>query len=167
MATLNKSQTWARVLEIIETNKLSDEIKSELSNLLEPKKGQGKTTRIVKTIDDIEYRNCRFTGRLWKLDDLVYQNDKFREEGKDKGYSLVGISLWNKGQKHIKDVKNKLTELILSDIPDVEKVEELKTELKSIETDNLGNQAKWLNQFATEDQLKTIKNNSYELDVEV
>jgi anti-sigma28 factor (negative regulator of flagellin synthesis) len=145
-----KSQIWNRVEEIIEDYSLNKEVAEKLANLLEPR--TKSSNRIIKTIDGTVYKNCRFTGRLWPADELIYQNDQMRAEDKDKGYSKVGISIWSKGQKHIKELKNDLTTEILSDTPDSAKVEELKTELKEIETGNLGNDYNWLLQFMTEEQ---------------
>ncbi len=167
MATKTKTQVWNEVLGIAKEFELSEEVIKSLSELLEPKRGGGSSSRIIKTIDGEEYRNCRFTNKLWKLEDLIYQNDEMRELKKDKGYSKVGISLWNKGQKYIKDLKEQMTEIILSDKPDNKKLGKLKNELKEIEAKNLGNDAEWLLQFATEDQLKEIKNNTYDIDYEV
>ena len=147
---LTKSQIWTSVQAIIENYNLEDEVAKKLASLLEPRtKG---SNRIVQVIDGTVYKNCRFTGRLWPETDLIYQNDEMRTEGKDKGYSKVGISIWSKGQKHIKELKNDLTDLILSDNPDSTKVEELKTELKEIESGNLGNDYSWLLQFMTDEQ---------------
>ena len=164
MAT--KKEIWDEVINIGKEFGLDEQVMRSLSELLEPKRGGGHSSRIIKTIEGEEYRNCRFTGKLWKLDDLIYQNDEMRAAKKDKGYSKIGIPLWNKGQKHIKSLKDEMTNIILSDEPDDKKLKSLKDELKSIEKDNLGNDPKWLVQFATEDQLKEIKNNSYDLDVE-
>lgn len=166
MSTLNKSQIWERVEAIFAEYEIGEEAQKDLAELLKPKGKGSSSNRIIKTIDDTEYRNCRFTGRLWKLEDLVYQNDEKRSESKDKGYSNVGISLWNKGQKKIKDIKNDLTDEIMKDEPDLDKVTSLKGELKEIESGNLGNDFNWLLQFATKEQEKSIKNDSYDINIE-
>ena len=157
---MTKTEIWTRVQDIAEAYDFSGEAVKALSELLEPRKGGEKSIRIIKEIDGIVYKNCRFTGLLWPEDELIYQNDEKRAEKKDKGYSKIGISLWSKGQKHIKALSNQLTEQILSDQPDAGKIEELKKDLKEIKDKNLGNDYKWLLKFATKDQLKEIKEKS-------
>jgi len=154
---MTKTEQWTKVQEIAKKHKFNEKVMKSLAELLEPKKGGGHSDRIVQIIDGEEYRNCRFTGKLWSLDDLVYQNDEMRKKKKDKGYSKIGISLWNKGQKHIKTLQNKLTEEILKDDPDLETVESLKNEIKEIKVKNLGNNPAWLTTFASEDQKKVLK----------
>ena len=157
MATMKKSELWNEVLRIAEENNLSEAAINELSKLLEPKRGGGHSNRIIKDIDGTTYKNCRFTDRLWPESELIYQNDEMREQKKDKGYSKVGISLWNKGQKHIKNIKEEMTNIILADEPDMDKLAALKDELKSIEKNNFGNDATWLEQFATDEQLAELE----------
>jgi hypothetical protein len=157
---MNKSQLWHEVKNLIESTdfkskKAKEEFYSRIATLLEPKKG-GHSSRIIKEIDGIKYKTCRFTNRLWPTDELVYQNDNAKEEGKDKGYSKVGISLWNKGRKHIKNLEAKLTEAVLEG----EDPTEFAQELKEIKEKNLGNSAEWLLQFATDEQLKEIEEKS-------
>ena len=166
MTTMKKSEIWAEVLKIAEENNLSNEAINALSELLEPKRGGGHSNRIIKTFDDITYKNCRFTGRLWPESELVYQNDQARENGKDKGYSKIGISLWNKGQKYIKGLKDKMTEIILSEEPDMNELASLKDELQDIEAKNLGNNSEWLLKFATDEQKTEIEEKSLPIDHE-
>lgn len=163
---MNKTQVWAEVLNISKEYDLSKEAVAALSNLLEPKKGSSSSARIIKMIDGKEYRNCRFTNQLWALDDLIYQNDEKREAKKDKGYSKIGISIWNKGQKYIKDLKDNLMDLTLNEEVDLETLAKLKEKLRDIKEKNLGNNPEWLVQFLSEDQLKELKNKSYPLDIE-
>ena len=157
---MKKSEIWTKVLEIAENHNLSNEVIKELSTILEPKRGGGHSNRIIKEIDGKIYKNCRFTNRLWSEDDLVYQNDEMKSQGKDKGYSKVGISLWNKGQKYIKDLKQKLLDMMLSEDVDTKKLKKLKDELKKIEEKNLGNDSEWLIRFATEEQIAEIGDKS-------
>ena len=158
---MKKSEVWAKVLEIKKEHKINEKAFQALAEILEPKKSGGGSSRIIEVINGLEYRACRFTGQLWPLDELVYQNDEMKELKKDKGYSKIGISLWNKGQKYIKDLKNKLTDEIMKDVPDVIKIEEFKTELKEIEAKNLGNDHNWLiEKFATPKQLEEINEKS-------
>jgi len=164
---MNKSDTWNATLEIIRTHDLSKEIELELEALLAPKKGGGGTARELFTIDGNDYKYCRFTGTLSLLGDLVYQNDEKKAAKQDKGYSTIGISLWSKGQKHIKELKDKLTEQILSDEPDTGIIGEIKAELKDIAADNLGNDYTWLRQFLTEEQEEYLSENTQSpLDIE-
>ena len=157
MATkMTKAKLWEQVLNIGKEFKLDEEVMKSLSELLEPKRGGGHSNRIIKEIDGIIYKNCRFTGKLWPETELIYQNEEAKEVGKDKGYSKVGISIWNKGQKYIKDLKNQMTEIILMDKPDAEKLEKLKNELKEIESKNLGNDSEWLMRFLTKEQEELI-----------
>jgi hypothetical protein len=162
---MTKTEIWTKVLEIIDNYELSTAAATDLEALLKPKSG-GASNRIVKIIDEVTYKNCRFTGLLWPVDELVCQNDQMKSEGKDKGYSKTGISVWSKGQKYIKSLKDDMTTIILSDEPDMNKLAELKTELKDIEVNNLGNDFKWLEQFLTEDQEKEVKHKALPLDTE-
>ena len=157
---MNKSQVWNEVKNLIESTefkskKAKEEFYSHIASLLEPKKG-GHSSRIVKEIDGITYKNCRFTNRLWPTDELIYQNDEYKAQEKDKGYSKVGISLWNKGQKHIKELEASLTEAVLNG----EDPTSFAQELKEIKEKNLGNSPEWLLRFATDDQLKEIEEKS-------
>lgn len=154
---MTKKEIWTKVSEIAANHNLSEVVIKELAEILEPKKGGGSSSRIIKEIDGITYKNCRFTGRLWPESELIYQNDEKRESGQDKGYSKVGISLWNKGQKYIKNLKERLTDEVMKDEPDAEMVKKLKEELTAIQKDNLGNNSEWLGQFATEEQKKEIE----------
>ena len=158
---MTKKQMWDKVLELMESHSIENaEFKKELAQLLEPKKGGGASNRITVEKDGITYKSCRLTDRLWPESELIYQNDKMREVGKDKGYSKVGISLWNKGQKYIQNLKNDLTNEIMANKPDKKKLEEMKKELKEIESKKSGNNPEWILKFATEDQLKEIDEKS-------
>lgn len=154
---MTKKEIWTKVSEIAANHNLSEVVIKELAEILEPKKGGGGSSRIIKEIDGIIYKNCRFTGRLWPESELIYQNDEKREAGQDKGYSKVGISLWNKGQKYIKNLKERLTDEVMKDEPDAGVVKKLKEEITAIQKDNLGNNSEWLGQFATEEQKKEIE----------
>ena len=150
---MKKSELWNKIQEIGKKHELSKEVMDELSIYLEPKKSGSHSERIEKVIEGKTYRNCRFLNLMVPIEDLVYQNDKMREEGKDKGYSKIGISIWNKGQKKIKDLQQKLTDGVLNG----EDVTEVASELKEIKEKNLGNNPEWLKQFETDDQKEVVK----------
>ena len=162
---MNKAQLWAKVQEAIEatefkSKKSKEEFYSHMAELLEPKRGGGASTRTIKEVDGTIYKSCRLTGRLWPESELVYQNEKAKEEGKDKGYSKVGISLWNKGQKFIRDLETKLVDATING----EDPTELAYDLKKIKSEKLGNSPEWIKQFATEEQLKEIEEKSLPID---
>jgi len=157
---MKKSELKTKISEVLSNyGQLDTELGKELLQLVTT---TPKSSRIIKMIDGEEYRNCRFTGRLWPLDELVYQNDEYRTQGKDKGYSKIGISLWNKGQKYIKNLETKMIDLIMSG----EDASKVATELKQIKENNLGNKPEWLLQFATPEQEEIMKSKSYPLDFE-
>ena len=125
------------------------------------KKSDTKSSRIIKMIDDEEYRNCRFTGRLWPLGELVYQNNEHRTQGKDKGYSKIGISLWNRSRRYIKSLEKEMLDLIMNDDKDASGVA---ARLKEIQDNNLENKLEWLLQFASPEQKEIMEFKSYPLD---
>ena len=150
---MRKSEIWNKIQEIGEKYSLSEDVMEELGSFLKPKKSGSHSERIEKEIEGKIYRNCRFLNLMVPIEDLVYQNDKMREEGKDKGYSKIGISVWNKGQKVIRDLQQKLTDGVLNG----DDVTEIASELKEIKEKNLGNNPEWLKQFLTDDQKEVVK----------
>ena len=157
---MTKTQIWNEVQKIAADHKINKKAMAALAELLEPKRGGGHSNRIIIEKDGITYKSCRYTNRLWPVDELIYQNDEMKTQGKDKGYSKVGISLWNKGQKYLKDLKESLMNEIISDDPDQKKVKEMKEQIKEIEEKKLTSDPNWLIQFATEEQLKEIEEKS-------
>ena len=157
---MTKTEIWNKVQEIAAEHRINKKAMAALAELLEPKKGGGHSNRIVVEKDGITYKSCRFTNRLWPEDELIYQNDDMKAKGKDKGYSRVGISLWNKGQKELKEIKEALTNELINDNPNQDKIKELSAQLKEIESKNLNNNPEWLLQFATDEQLKEIEEKS-------
>ena len=145
---MTKSQVWAEVQKILEGTKVSKAKMEELSVLLAPKAGGRANPTLV--IDDIEYYYCRYTGKFWPLENMICQNDEKRQLGITKGYSKVGISLWTKGQKYYKDLKDKLTIAILEGNTDDEVIAELR------DIKDKTNTIEWLGQFATEEQQEAI-----------
>jgi len=150
---MNKTELWNEVSQIIEAHKISKEAATALEELLKPRKGGSATQRIVKEVEGVIYKNCRFTNRLFPESELIYQNEAAKEEGKDKGYSKIGISLWSKGQKYIKNLENE----IVKDVLDNKDTKEQATELQEIKKNNHGNQPEWLAQFLTDAQVKELE----------
>ena len=114
---MTKLQTWTAAQSIINGLNLEDEAQKRAFNLFEellaPKKSGNK--REVLIIDDINYYFCRFTGLYFPSSEMIYQNDKARAELKDKGYSKIGISIWNQGQKYLKALKFESVEIAYGD----------------------------------------------------
>jgi len=162
---MNKTQQWNKIQEIASEHKFSDEAMKALAELLEPKKkgGGAHSDRIIKNIDGKTYKSCRYTNRLWAVDDLIYQNDEMREKDKDKGYSKIGIALWTKGQKKLKDLKNEMFELAMADEVNQKKLGEVKKEVLAIQDGNLTNNSEWLMGLATPEQAKLIEESSIEI----
>ena len=158
MAT--KKEMKDQIEAILNNHNIDEELQREILQVFSSKT---KTNRIIKEINGVEYKSCRFTGRLWKPEDLVYQNKDYEVKGKDKGYSKVGISLWNKGRRYIKELEAKVLDKLLSGEDATSEAEEL----KEIKEKNLGNSPEWLYQFTTEAQKEDIEIDSFELDIEL
>ena len=151
---MTKTQQWANaqtILSSLELSKPKYAIALEaFRELLEPKKAGGASRPEPKMIDEVKYYYCRFTGRYWKAEEMVYQNDAKREKLDDKGYSKSGISLWNKGQKYLKDLQTKSVEMAYgigydNNDPEVFKEgKKLMEEANTIKAANSANDFKWL-----------------------
>ena len=107
---MTKLQTWNAAMAILnettfKSNASKDEAIKRFEALLAPKKSGGGSRPEPIDVDGEIYQYCRFTGLYFPTSELVYQNDEMRATLKDKGYSNIGISLWNKGQKYLKDLK--------------------------------------------------------------
>ena len=112
---MTKLQTWNAAMAILDettfkSNASKDEAIKRFEELLAPKKSGGSRNAPLN-IDGQEYPYCRFTGLYFPKSEMVYQNDEARELDKDKGYSKIGMSLWTKGQKYLKDTKMKAVEI--------------------------------------------------------
>jgi len=156
---MTKTQTWANVQKLLNGYEFEgrDALLSDLSKLLEPKKG-GSNSRPANIIkDDRTYYYCRYSDAHYLSDDMIYQNDAKRDERKDKGYSKIGISLWNKGQKYIKDTKEALFVLMMNEDerPMDEDFKEEMEALKKIVSDFKGANYGELEQFITDEQRAT------------
>jgi len=105
---MNKTQTKAQ--ELIAKYSLQDneEFVTDLMALLTTGKGTGSTRPASSMFNDEEYKYCRFTGKYWLSEYFVYQNAQMKKDNKDKGYTTIGLMLWNKGQKSKKEALLKL-----------------------------------------------------------
>jgi len=116
---MNKLQTWNAAKEIIESLNLDIELNKtamlKFEGLLAPKKSGGGSRPEPLLVDGVNYYYCRFTNLYFPSSQMIYQNDETRAALKDKGYSNIGISLWNKGQKFLKDMKMKSVEIAYGD----------------------------------------------------
>jgi hypothetical protein len=148
---LNKTQTWEKVVEILEGTKISKAKMAELEALLAPKTGTREANII--NYDGEKYAHCRYTDKYWPCDEMVYQNDEKREKCQSKGYSKVGISLWNKGRQYVKRLDEELKATILAGGDATNIVEQL----KELEESRAWNDPKWLEQFITDEQARIIE----------
>ena len=163
---MTKLELWNEALDILEnttfkSNASKDEAIKRFELLLKPKKGGGKSRNEPLTIDGEEYPYCRFTGLYFPKSEMVYQNDEMREQGKDKGYSKIGMSLWTKGQKYLKDLKMKSVEIAFGEDQSDEAREqgmELHHEAVELEKNNALNEFSHLMaNFLTDDQADYIE----------
>ncbi len=150
---MTKNELWTKVQTIGEHYDLSDEVMKELGELLKPKT-RGSNRPEPKYIGDEPYFYCRYTGTYWPVDDMIYQNDEKKSKLQDKGYSKLGISLWNRGRKFVEKMKSDLTDQILSDEPNQELVKILKEGLRKADF----NDKDWLYSIATDDERQLIAN---------
>ncbi len=161
---MTKLQTWNAAQTILSQLNLSKAKNEEASRLfallLEPKKGGG-TRALPKDIDGVLHYHCRYTNLYFPKSEMIYQNDETREACKDKGYSKIGISLWNKGQKYLKDLKMRSVEIAYGDDQsDDEQAKGMKLhkEAKEIETNNSTNDYKWLMEnFLSDEQADDLE----------
>jgi len=119
---MTKTQTWNEAQTILKDLGLysNETVLNRFRDLLEPKKSGGTTKRSAIIHNDEPHYYCRFTGEYFPKAEMVYQNDEKREKNEDKGYSNIGISLWNKGQKDIKDIMKLATEINFGIITELE-----------------------------------------------
>jgi len=111
---MTKIQTWNKAQAIIKELELTEEDEKiaieAFGLLLAPKKGGG-TRPEPKEHNGEKYYYCRYTTLYFPTSEMVYQNEESRTDLKDKGYSNIGISLWNKGQKYLKDLQKRSIEI--------------------------------------------------------
>ena len=161
---MTKTQIWSAVQAIITELGLSKKATTEAMNrfevLLAPKKAGGNRPEPID-LDGTLYYFCRFTGLYFPSTEMVYQNDEARAELKDKGYSNIGISIWNKGQKYLKDLKMKSVEIAYGDDQSDEarsRVMELHNEAKTLEAANSMNNSIYLMEhFLTDEQADILE----------
>ncbi len=161
---MTKTQTWSAAQAIITELGLSKKATTEAMNrfevLLAPKKAGGNRPEPID-LDGTLYYFCRFTGLYFPSTEMVYQNDETRAELKDKGYSNIGISIWNKGQKYLKDLKMKSVEIAYGDDQSDEarsRGMELHNEAKTLEAANSMNNAIYLMEhFLTDEQADVLE----------
>ena len=110
---MTKTETWNEAVVILKDLGLysNEVVLKRFAELLEPKKSGGMTKREPIIHNDELHYYCRFTGTYFPKAHMVYQNAEKREANEDKGYSNIGISLWNKGQKDIKEIMKLATEI--------------------------------------------------------
>lgn len=146
---MTKLQTWQEAQKILEELGLASNktVVSKFEALLAPKKGGGLSRPEPITHNGELHYYCRFTGLYYPSSEMVYQNDDKREKLEDKGYSKIGMSLWTKGQKYLKDMKLRSVEIAYGDDQSDEAREEgmkLHKEAVALEKDNSLNQHGWL-----------------------
>ena len=126
--TKNKTQIWNEVKELLIEEKKGPNSKlyKELQSLLEPKTKGASLSNPPKEIDGELHFHCRYTDEWFPKSETIFQNDEKRDANKSKGYSKLGISLWNKGQKMMKAKKEELFDLMMSGSEDHDKMAELK-----------------------------------------
>ena len=160
---MTKLQTWNAAQAIINelglTNKAATIAIAKFEALLAPKKSGGSRPEPI-IFEDEEYKYCRFTGLYFPKSELVFQNDEARDADKDKGYSNIGISIWNKGQKYLKDLKYGSVEIAYGDDQSDEmliKGREMHQEAKELtDSNSMNNYVYLMEHFLTEEQQSTI-----------
>ena len=161
---MTKLQTWNAAQAIINelglTNKNATIAMDKFEALLAPKKSGGSRPEPI-IFEDEEYKYCRFTGLYFPKSELVFQNDEARDADKDKGYSNIGISIWNKGQKYLKDLKFGSVEIAYGDDQSDEtliKGREMHQEAVALTKDNsMNNYAYLMEHFLTEEQADSLE----------
>ena len=115
----NKTTTYnnvmADVTELLSSIKMS-KVNQEallliLDENLKPKAGGGHSANpaILDDEGNIVEAFCRYHQTYYPADEMVISN------GKSKGYSKAAIAVWNKAQRDIKKMQDKVTELITAD----------------------------------------------------
>ncbi len=162
---MTKLQTWNAAQAIINQLGLSKKGTAEALNkfgaLLAPKKSGGSSRPEPINRDGVIYYFCRFTGLYFPSTEMVYQNAASRSELKDKGYSNIGISLWNKGQKYLKGLKMESVEIAYGDDQSDEQLiigRKIHKEAKELEQANsLNNSTYLMEHFLTNEQADILE----------
>ena len=129
---MNKTEIWAEVQKILSANKVKSSVVTELGLILAPKVNTGTPK------NELGQSYCRYTGNYYDDEDMVYQNEDMKLQGKSKGYSKAGIAKWTKGQKFIKDLKMRAL-----NVESLEELSELRKEIQECD----GNSIAWLARF--------------------
>jgi len=129
---MNKSEIWVEVQKILAANKVKSNVVTELSLILAPKVNTGTPK------NELGQSYCRYTGMYYDDEDMVYQNEEMKLQGKSKGYSKAGIAKWTKGQKFIKDLKMRAL-----NVESLEELSQLREEIQACD----GNSIDWLARF--------------------
>ena len=161
---MTKLQTWNAAKAIINELELSESAAAnaiaKFEELLAPKKAGGSRPAPIDLGGELYYY-CRFTGLYFPSSEMVYQNDTARAELKDKGYSNIGISLWNKGQKYLKGLKMKSVEIAYGEDQSDEaraKGMELHKEAVALDAANSMNSGSYLMEhFLTDEQADILE----------
>jgi len=161
---MTKLQTWNAAMAIIndttfKSNAAKETAIKRFEELLAPKKGGSSSRPVPLELDGITYYFCRFTGLYFPASEMVYQNDEHRTNAKDKGYSNIGISLWSKADKYIKEIKMKSVEIAYGDDQTDETRARglaLMNEAKLLEKNNSKNDAAYLMEHFLSDEQADI-----------
>ena len=101
---LSKTQTWAKVQELLSTHKVSAKVAAELELLLSPKAGGGVSEHPHKTDDkgNIIEAWCKYHEQYEPIENMVVSNDK------PKGYCKAAASKSNKLRNESKSLDQKV-----------------------------------------------------------
>ena len=157
---MTKTELWNEVKSIIETEVAKTkqaEVIAKLEPLLAPKKGGGTTRPQPIEVDGETRYYCRYTDAYWPTEEMIYQNEEKREALQDKGYSKLGISLWNRGRKYLDNLQKQVGEALMA--RDIDRATELNEQLTNLKKQGLTNNAEWLlENVATEEEREIIEN---------
>ena len=126
--SLNKSQTWAQVEELIVTHKLSKKAAEALALLLAPKAGGGTSQHppVLDKDGKIIETWCKYHECYEPIDNMVVSNDK------PKGYCKAAASKSNKLRKESKDLDSKV--IVLMSESKFEEAQKVAMEAKALST---------------------------------
>lgn len=92
------AERWDMVLEILETNKVSKKVQSQLEILLAPKSASSVNPPLEDEKGNITHYWDRWFNQYVTVEESVLSN------GKPKGYSKASLSKWNKMQGQVKQL---------------------------------------------------------------
>ena len=161
---MTKAQIWNAAKVILnettfKSNDMRDGVIKRFEELLAPKRKVMRKEAIE--VDGILYYHCRYTNLFFPSSEMIYQNEENRTNLKDKGYSNIGISLWNKGQKYIKDLQIKSIEIAYGEDRSEDALEEgmkLHKEAEALKSGNSLNHHEYLMEhFLTNEQAYSLE----------